>query len=80
MAESNKMKLSVTNLDRIYVVFILFCNNNNIVIIIIIIIIIIVIIINRPFQPGGFSTRSTTDKRNFYYMNCLHSFRTGKNM
>ena len=29
MVESNKMKLSVTNLDRIYVVFILFCNNNN---------------------------------------------------
>ena len=29
MIESNKMKLSFTNLDRIYVVFILFCNNNN---------------------------------------------------
>ena len=28
MVESNKMKLSFTNLDRIYVVFILFCNNN----------------------------------------------------
>ena len=29
MIESNKMKLSFTNFDRIYVVFILFCNNNN---------------------------------------------------
>ena len=29
MDESNKMKSSFTNLDRIYVVFILFCNNNN---------------------------------------------------
>ena len=30
MIESNKMKLSFTNFDRIYVVFILFCNNNNV--------------------------------------------------
>ena len=29
MIESNNMKLSFTNLDRIYVVFILFCFNNN---------------------------------------------------
>ena len=29
MVESNKMKLSFTNLDRIYVLFILFCNNNS---------------------------------------------------
>ena len=28
MVESNKMKLSFTNLDRIYVEFILFCNTN----------------------------------------------------
>ena len=28
MVESNKMKLSFTNLDRIYAKFILFCNNN----------------------------------------------------
>ena len=29
MVESNKMKSSFTNLYRIYVVFILFCNNNS---------------------------------------------------
>ena len=29
MVESNKMKFSFSNLDRIYVVLILFCNNNN---------------------------------------------------
>ena len=29
MVESKKMKLSFTNLDRIYVVFILFCYNKN---------------------------------------------------
>ena len=29
MVESNKMKWSFTNLDRIYVEFILFCNTNN---------------------------------------------------
>ena len=31
MVESNKMKLSFTNLDRIYAKFILFCNNNHVI-------------------------------------------------